>query len=85
VNLKQYAHELKLDENEFDSCLAGGKYRDAVESDRQYAERLGITATPTFFINGIAIVGGQDEGSLSSVIERELARQAASQSSQSSK
>jgi protein-disulfide isomerase len=82
VNLKHYAHELKLDEKEFYSCLADGKYRDAVESDRQYAERLGITATPTFFINGIAIVGGQDEGSLSSVIERELARQSASQSSE---
>ena len=82
VNLKQYAHELKLDEKEFDSCLASGKYRDAVQSDRQYAERLGITATPTFIINGIAIVGGQDEGSLSRVIERELAQQRSSQSSE---
>jgi len=81
VNLKQYAHELKLDEKEFDGCLAGGKYRDAVESDRQYAERMGITAIPTFFINGIAFVGGQDEDSLSSIIERELARQSSSQSS----
>jgi predicted DsbA family dithiol-disulfide isomerase len=81
VNLKRYAHELKLDDQEFYSCLTDGKYRDAVESDRQYAERLGITATPTFFINGIAIVGGQDEASLSNVIERELAQQAASQSS----
>ena len=81
-SLKQYAHELKLDEKQFDSCLAGGKYKASIERDRQDAERLGITATPTFFINGIAIVGAEPQESLSRVIEQELARQAATPSLQ---
>ena len=75
-NLKQDAHELKLDQKQFDGCLDIGKYKGAVEKDRQEAERLGITATPTFFVNGIAVVGAESEESLSRVIDQELVRQA---------
>jgi len=48
-----------------------------VENDRKDADRAGITATPTFFINGITIVGAETEENLSRVIDEELARQAA--------
>jgi protein-disulfide isomerase len=75
LSLKQDAHTLKLDEKQFDSCLETGRFKDAVEHDRQDAERLGVTSTPTFFINGIAIVGAETEASLSRSIEQELAQQ----------
>lgn len=80
LSLKQYAHTLKLDEEKFDGCLAGGKFKAAIESDREDAERAGVTATPTFFLNGIAVVGAEPEEKLSRVIEQELARQEATPS-----
>jgi protein-disulfide isomerase len=77
AGLKQDAQQLKLDEKQLASCLATGKYKATVENDRQEADRAGITATPTFFINGITIVGAETEENLSRVIDEELARQAA--------
>jgi protein-disulfide isomerase len=77
AGLKQDAQELKLDEKQFESCLAASKYKATVENDRKDADRAGITATPTFFINGITIVGAETEENLSRVIDEELARQAA--------
>jgi len=79
-NLKQYAHDLKLDEKQFDSCLSSGKYKAAIEDDRQDAQHLGVVATPTFFINGILMVGAEPEENLSRLIEQELARQKAASS-----
>jgi protein-disulfide isomerase len=77
ASLKQYAHDLKLDEKRFDNCLSSGKYKAATENDRQDGERAGVLATPTFFINGIPMVGAEPEENLSRVIEQELARQEA--------
>jgi len=74
-NLKQYAHDLKLDEKQFASCLASGKYKAAIEDDRKDAERLGVAGTPSFFINGILMVGAEPEENVSRVIDQELARQ----------
>lgn len=82
LGIKQSAVALKLDQKQFDSCLAIGKFKDAVERDRQDADRLGVSGTPTFFINGIAVVGAQTEESLSGLIEQELARSAAPASGQ---
>jgi protein-disulfide isomerase len=79
-SLKQYAHDLKLDEKQFDSCLTSGKYKAAIENDRQDAERVGVVGTPTFFINGILMVGAEPEESVSRRIDQELARQKAAPS-----
>ena len=79
-SLKQYAHDLKLDEKQFDSCLTSGKYKAAIENDRQDAERVGVVATPTFFINGTLMVGAEPEESVSRRIDQELARQKAAPS-----
>jgi protein-disulfide isomerase len=76
-SLKRYAHDLKLDETQFDRCLTGDQYKAAIQSDRQDAENLGVAATPTFFINGISMVDAESEEALSKVIDQELARQKA--------
>jgi protein-disulfide isomerase len=76
-SLKQYARDSKLDEKQFDSCLTSGKYKAAIENDRQDAERVGLVGTPTFFINGILMVGAEPEASVSRRIDQELARQKA--------
>ncbi|MBD0326917.1 MAG: thioredoxin domain-containing protein, partial [Pyrinomonadaceae bacterium] len=50
--LKEYATQLALDRQKFDAALDSGKFADQVQRDLRDGMRLGITGTPTFFING---------------------------------
>ena len=69
----QYAQDLNLDVETFEACLTGHKYQAAVEADSNFAIDLGIRSTPTFFINGLAIVGAQPLDVFQQVIDKELA------------
>jgi protein-disulfide isomerase len=67
-----YAEELELDLEAFTSCLDDQQFADEVESDARYAAGLGVTGTPTFFINGIPIVGAQPFEVFAQIIDAEL-------------
>lgn len=69
----QYAQELSLDVDKFQSCLTDQKYRAAIQADSDFAVNLGVSSTPTFFINGLAIVGAQPLDVFKQVIDKELA------------
>jgi protein-disulfide isomerase len=69
----QIAKDLKLDVAAFEKCLKEGKYKAEVQADYQYAANLGIRSTPTFFINGIPLVGAQPFEVFQEVITKELA------------
>jgi protein-disulfide isomerase len=69
----QHAQELGLDMTTFEACLADHKYQEAVQSDLDFAVNLGVRSTPTFFINGLAIVGAQPLDVFKQVIDQELA------------
>lgn len=75
--LKQYAQELKLDGPVFAQCLDSGKYQAQVNSDVEEGTRLGVTGTPTFFLNGRLLVGAQPFAEFQRLIEGELAKKAA--------
>ena len=51
--LKQYAVELDLNQEQFNSCLDSSKYAAEVASDESAGISLGVRGTPTFFINGV--------------------------------
>jgi protein-disulfide isomerase len=68
-----FAQQLGLDEEAFQTCYESGRYTDEVTGDRDWAMELGVSSTPTFFINGIALVGGQSFETFQQVIEMELA------------
>ncbi len=70
---EQYAADLKLDMTQFKECVSTRKYKDEVQADLDYAVNLGVTSTPTFFINGIPLVGAQPLSVFQQVIEKELA------------
>jgi len=57
--LIRYAGTLDLDMDVFKACLEDGKHKGTVERDRLQAEAEGITATPTFIINGRKVEGAQ--------------------------
>jgi protein-disulfide isomerase len=48
----EYARELGLDIDEFTAALDNPEYREKVERDRADGVALGVTGTPTFFVNG---------------------------------
>ena len=67
------ASDLGLDAASFESCLAERKYQDEIKADMQFAIGLGVQSTPTFFINGLALVGAQPLDVFQQVIDDELA------------
>ncbi len=67
-NLKKIAADIGLDAQQFNSCLDSGKYASEVQKDVSDGRKLGVSGTPTFFINGKKIVGAQPF----SVFEREI-------------
>ena len=69
----QYAQELGLNVPAFEACLNDHKYQKTIESDSDFAINLGIRSTPTFFINGLAVVGAQPLDVFKQVIDKELA------------
>jgi protein-disulfide isomerase len=69
----QYANELNLNIDEFTACLDSGKFDDFIQQDMDFAFNLGVSSTPTFFINGLAIVGAQPLSSFQNIIDKELA------------
>ncbi len=70
-NLKAYAREAGLDVEDFEQCLTSGKYQAAVQKDVEEGTRLGVTGTPTFFINGRLLSGAQPLESFVRIIEEE--------------
>jgi protein-disulfide isomerase len=69
----KYASDLKLDTAAFDTCLDSGKFDDFIQKDMDFSLKLGVQSTPTFFINGLAIVGAQPLEVFQQVIDKELA------------
>lgn len=53
----QFAESLGLDREKFITALESRKFREKIESSFQEGSRLGINATPTFFVNGKKLVG----------------------------
>lgn len=51
-NLKKMAADLGLNTNDFNSCFDSGKYSGQVNQSKAEGNRLGVKATPTFFVNG---------------------------------
>jgi predicted DsbA family dithiol-disulfide isomerase len=72
VAYEAYADQLGLDVEALGACLDEGAERSEVEADARAAASLGINGTPTFFINGIPLVGAQPLISFRSVIDGEL-------------
>ena len=57
----------------FEACIAERRYQQAIQADLDFALDLGATSTPTFFINGLAIVGAQPLNVFQQIIDKELA------------
>ena len=70
---KQYAINLGLNTENFNSCLDSGKFAKEVEKDMQDGRAAGISGTPGFIINGKLVSGAQPFSVFQQAIEAELA------------
>lgn len=69
----RYASDLGLDTTAFESCLDSGKFDQFIQEDMDFSMNLGVRSTPTFFVNGLAVVGAQPLDVFKQVIDKELA------------
>ena len=69
-----YAETAGVDLSAFEQCLDEERYTDEIEADAQEVIELGARGTPTFFVNGIPIVGALPLESFMAIIDDELAK-----------
>ena len=67
-----YARQLHLDVPKFQQRLESGFFRPAIEQDRALAAALGITGTPSYFINGQTLSGALSADRFSQAIDDAL-------------
>ena len=71
-SLVLYAKELTLNESTFNDCLNSGRMAPKVQKDVNDGLDYGVSGTPTFFINGVELVGAQPYSAFKQVIDKEL-------------
>jgi protein-disulfide isomerase len=52
AQLKEYARVIGLDVTKFGAALDSGRFADKIQRDLNDGERIGVSGTPTFFVNG---------------------------------
>lgn len=76
ADLEKTADGLGMNESAFAACMNSGKYSAAIQQDLADGGRLGVSGTPSFFINGQFLSGAQSEADFGAIIDRELAAKA---------
>lgn len=72
ANLKIMAKDLGVDATKFNKCLDDGTNAAKVAAESKEGTGFGVTGTPSFFINGISIVGSLPQADFEKVIDAEL-------------
>ena len=67
-DLRQYALDLGLEPDRFDSDRASAEVADRIERDLTSGERSGVEGTPTFYVNGVRHDGLYEVGVLRAAI-----------------
>jgi len=73
----QYATDVGLEQQQFDSCLGSGKYLEEVQGDLSDGRDYGISGTPGFFIGNdeigfVKLSGAQPFDSFKKIIDAQL-------------
>jgi protein-disulfide isomerase len=72
--LKKYAGELGLDAAKFNACLDMAKYAERVQEHMGIGNALGVSSTPSVFINGRLVAGAHPYETFAAVVDEELDR-----------
>ena len=77
ATFSQYASDMKLEKERFDSCLKNGKYIEEIQKDLDDGRTYGISGTPGFFVGNdqigfIELKGAQPFENFKKVIDSQL-------------
>ena len=72
ADLKKYAREMGMDGAKFDQCLDSGEKAAAVQKDFAQAQQLGLTGTPSFFVEQHFFSGAVDYNTLRDLVAQQL-------------
>ena len=72
ANLEKYAKDVGADVKKFNDCVNANKYKELVQNDLEYGDKIGVKSTPTFFVNGQIVSGAVPIESFSEIIDEEL-------------
>jgi protein-disulfide isomerase len=67
--LQQMMRQAGFSQEKFESCLRDQKLYDAINTVRSRGEKLGVNATPTFFINGQRYSGNMSIADVEKIIK----------------
>jgi protein-disulfide isomerase len=73
-SLKKYAVAAGLDAPKFNACLDSAKFASRVQGQIEAGNELGVSSTPSIFINGRLISGAQPYEVFTAIIDEELER-----------
>jgi protein-disulfide isomerase len=69
-----YAQQIGLDVDRFKKDVASADVKKRVDADTQEAQKLGVSGTPAFFINGKYLAGAQPFEAFKQRIDEELGK-----------
>jgi protein-disulfide isomerase len=72
--LKKYAADTGLDAAKFNTCLDTAKYAERVQAQMGVGNQLGVSSTPSMFVNGRMVSGAQPFEVFTAIIDEELER-----------
>lgn len=72
ARLEQFAENLGLDMEQFNTCVGENRYRAEIDADLAEGQAVGVSATPSLVINGTLYVGAYPMAEVTSFIEAEL-------------
>lgn len=70
--LKTMAKGLGVNTGDFNKCLDDGTFNSKVKEELAEGQSRGVNGTPSFFINGILVVGSLPQSDFEAVIDAEL-------------
>ena len=73
----QYAINMQLDQDTFESCLSSGKYIEEIKNDLDDGRDYGVSGTPGFFVGNdeigyVELKGAQPFESFKKIIDAQL-------------
>ncbi len=71
-DIQRFAAQIGADRQQFATCLASGKFKEAWKPGLEEGLRVGVQSTPTFFINGRLLVGAGSVEAFARIIDDEL-------------
>ncbi len=72
ADLTSRASHLSLDMEKFETCFNSDRYTEEIQASFAAGRNIGVTATPTFFINGRRLEGAKPLEEFQELIEEEL-------------